>query len=313
MRTVRVLVYAQAALLDIALALRVFQAAAGETRGGRPSTLYDVRLVSIGGGQAQTDAGVLVQTGRARVESLDTLLLPGGSEDAVEGALETTRIVKYLREQVRVTDRLAATGAGALLLARAGLIDGKRVSAEASEALREVSTLTPIRDKPYIVDGRLWTSAGALQARSMILAMVAHDLGQSAADAIAETLDPSSERQAAADPIPAAEPADPDLAHFFALRHWIDENPAHDLSTVALAQRSALSVRSLHRRFVLLTGQTPAKYVEGARVRAAQRLLNATRMTLQAVAAACGFGSTAVMHGAFKRQTGQPASRARTK
>lgn len=312
MRTVRVLVYAQAALLEIAIALRVFDLATERAVRGKPSSLYDVQLISLSGGRTPTDAGVSVPTSRAHVGELDTLLIPSGSEAAVEDALSTTRIGKFLREQMRSTERIGAIGGGALLLARAGLIEGRRVAAAASASLREFTTIHNIRDRPYVVDGQLWTSAAAFGACQLALAMVEHDIGQNAAESVAEALNlVAAEQPGPMAPPSTPEQGEPELELLQALKRWIDENPADDLSTAALAAKSGFSVRSLHRRFMTLTGDTPAKFVEAARVRAARRLLETTSMTLQAIAENCGFSSAAVMHSAFKRQTGMSAARYR--
>lgn len=92
------------------------------------------------------------------------------------------------------------------------------------------------------------------------------------------------------------------------LIRWIEENPAADLSAAALAKRSKLSVRSLHRRFAAETGVTPARFVERMRVRAAQRMMAASQQRPGEIAAACGFSSLAIMHRAFKRQLGVSAA-----
>lgn len=86
------------------------------------------------------------------------------------------------------------------------------------------------------------------------------------------------------------------------LIRWIEENPAADLSAAALAKRCELSVRSLHRRFVLETGMTPARFVERMRVRAAQRMMATTQARPGEIAAACGFSSLTIMSRTFKRQ-----------
>ena len=88
---------------------------------------------------------------------------------------------------------------------------------------------------------------------------------------------------------------------------WIEENPGAILSTEALAKKSGLSIRALHRRFIADAGVTPARFVDRTRVRAAQRLITTTNLRLRDIAAACGFRSATVMHRAFRRQLGVTA------
>jgi transcriptional regulator GlxA family with amidase domain len=60
----------------------------------------------------------------------------------------------------------------------------------------------------------------------------------------------------------------------------------------------------LHRNFLDQTGITPAKFVERARIQAAQRILTKTDETLSAVAAKCGFPSPEALRRAFTRKLG---------
>jgi transcriptional regulator GlxA family with amidase domain len=65
-----------------------------------------------------------------------------------------------------------------------------------------------------------------------------------------------------------------------------------------------LSKRSLHRHFQSEAGQTPAEFVERARVAAARRLLTRTDRGAEQIADAVGFGSLSTMRRAFVRVMG---------
>lgn len=80
--------------------------------------------------------------------------------------------------------------------------------------------------------------------------------------------------------------------------------PAADHSIAALAQRAAMSERHLRRVFSKETQTTPARFVERVRVEAARSLLENTYITVDAVAARCGFGSPETMRRAFLRALG---------
>lgn len=56
---------------------------------------------------------------------------------------------------------------------------------------------------------------------------------------------------------------------FAELVGWIQANLGAPLDVPALAARAGLSERSFHRKFAAATGETPARFVEAARLAAA--------------------------------------------
>ena len=85
---------------------------------------------------------------------------------------------------------------------------------------------------------------------------------------------------------------------------WCLENLAGDLHVDALAGRAGMSERSFVRKFLEDTGQPPGEFVMSARLQAASRQLEETRMTPKAVAQRCGLGSPATMRRAFMQRIG---------
>jgi len=73
--------------------------------------------------------------------------------------------------------------------------------------------------------------------------------------------------------------------------------------TFALADRACLSERTFHRKFVAATGETPARFVETARLDAARTLL-CRGLSLKSVAAHVGLSPVARFSEAFERRFG---------
>ena len=71
-----------------------------------------------------------------------------------------------------------------------------------------------------------------------------------------------------------------------------------------LAERAHMSPRHFARVFRDQAGETPAAFVTRARVEAAQRALAQSDDGLDAIGAACGFGTTDGFRRAFQRVTG---------
>ena len=88
------------------------------------------------------------------------------------------------------------------------------------------------------------------------------------------------------------------------VQRWLSDHLDEDLSVEALASRAAMSPRNFTRCFRIETGTTPAAYVEQVRVEAARRLLQATDLTVAAIARQVGIRHAETLHRAFRRRVG---------
>ena len=197
---------------------------------------------------------------------------------------------------------------GAFLLAEAGLLDGRRVTSHWA-VCRELARRYPAVDvdpEPiYTRDRDLWTSAGVTTGMDLALAMVEDDLGRDVALAVARGLvlflrRPGGQSQFSAQL--ASQFADRDAIRD--LQQWMVDHPGADLSVDAMADRVAMSPRHFARRFRAEVGETPARYVERVRVEAARRRLEESADPIDAIAPACGFGTTETMRRSFARALG---------
>src|SRR4029077_20234810 len=157
-------------MLSVAV-LSVFEFANREI--GEP--LYDVHLLSEMGASIRSSIGISVATEPFDDTNFDTLMV-GGS--AVVGSL-TPGVIKFLRQALERSRRVASTCTGAFVLAEAGLLDGRRATTHWHRA-RELQTRFPKvkveEDRIFIIDGPVWTSAGMTAGIDLTLAMVEKDL-----------------------------------------------------------------------------------------------------------------------------------------
>lgn len=312
MRTVKLLTYPGAVMLDIAAPLQVFRHASTLVGQSGAAPTYDLSLVSLEGGAVPVGMDATLDTERLEVNAIDTFMIPGASTEAIDNACATPDLIEAVRAQARFARRVASMGPGVFILAQAGLLRGRRVAAHWTDAERfdDYDEIDFVTDA-YVVDGKYWTSGGMLSSTDLALAMVEADLGADAASRTARHLVTGIRRGFGDPQLSARAEAVANRNRIRALMQWIVDNPAEDLSANALAKRAYLSMRSLHRRFTAEAGETPARFVERARTEAAQRILAATDKPVEAIATECGFSSASVMHGAFVRLIGQSPSRYR--
>jgi transcriptional regulator GlxA family with amidase domain len=86
------------------------------------------------------------------------------------------------------------------------------------------------------------------------------------------------------------------------LQAWAHAHLAGDLGVAKLAKRAGMSPRNFARVFAREAGETPASWVERARIEAARRLLEESDEGIDAIASHCGFGTAETLRRAFLRQ-----------
>ncbi|MFB6615475.1 GlxA family transcriptional regulator [Streptomyces sp. NPDC056367] len=309
-RRVVIAVFPDVDLLDVTGPAEVFALANRET-GGRAG--YRVQLAAPAPGVVATSAGVrlVADLSFAEVDGvLDTLLVPGAVDLRPGGPVARidAEVVAWLKTAAPLARRVASVCVGAHLLAAAGLLDGRTATTHWSTAAQLAAdhpAVTVDPDPIFVRSGNIWTGAGISACMDLALALVAEDLGEEVALAVARQLVMYLKRQGGQSQfsVPLSQPV-ASRRDIDELRMFIADHLDDDLSAAALAARMCLSERHFARVFRQETGTTPAAYVEAARVEAARRLLEHTDQPLDEVAAACGLGSVETLHRALRKQIG---------
>jgi transcriptional regulator GlxA family with amidase domain len=309
-RRVVIAVFPDVDLLDVTGPAEVFALANRET-GGRAG--YRVQLAGRAPGAVTTSAGVrlVADISFAEVDGvLDTLLVPGAVDPSPGGPVARIDqdVVSWLKAVAPSARRVASVCVGAHLLAAAGLLDGRTATTHWSTAAQLAAdhpAVTVDPDPIFVRSGKVWTGAGISACMDLALALVAEDLGEEVALAVARQLVMYLRRQGGQSQfsVPLSRPP-ASRRDIDELRMFISDHPDGDLSAAALAARMCLSERHFARVFRQETGTTPAAYVEAARVEAARRLLESTDQPLEQVAAACGLGSVETLHRVLRKQLG---------
>ncbi|MFI1646857.1 GlxA family transcriptional regulator [Streptomyces avidinii] len=305
-RNVLVLLYDGVQSLDVTGPVEVFAALAHFP--GRAG--YAIRTVAPAGAPVRTGSGLtLVPDGElesARPGPGTTVLVPGGR---FTGDFEP-RLTDWLRTHGGGAERLVSVCTGGLLLAEAGLLDGRRATThwDACERMaRDYPAVAVEPDPIYVRDGPVVTSAGVTAGIDLALALVEEDHGQDVALTIARHLvvflrRPGNQAQFSAQLAAQTARRDP----LRDVQQWITEHPGENLGVEHLAARARLSPRHFARAFRAETGVTPGRYVERVRVDHARRLLEESGEGIAQIARACGYGNPEALRRAFLRTLGQP-------
>ena len=203
----------------------------------------------------------------------------------------------YLRRADRDGAVLGGIGAGALLLARAGLLAGYRstIHWENRPAFIEEFPHLHITSHLYEIDRRRVTSCGGASVLDMMLHIVAQDHGGELAFAVAGQL--------LHDRIKAR--LSPHIARAIVAMESNVETP---LTIPEIADSVGLVQRQLERLFRKHCGQTPYQYYLAIRLHHARALLLETDLSVLNVALASGFSSQTHFTDRFRQAHGMTPS-----
>ncbi|MEV0674733.1 GlxA family transcriptional regulator [Mycobacterium sp. NPDC050441] len=268
---------------------------------------YRLRFASVDGADVTTSIGtVFAVTGRiAEVDGVDTVLVSGG--DDLVGRPIDPGLVTALRDLPTKTRRLASICTGSFILAKAGLLDGRRATTHWRHArllARAYPTISVEPDAIFIRDGDIYTSAGVSAGIDLALALVESDHGADLVRNVARSLVVYLKRAGGQSQFSTLVEADaPAQSALRRVTDTIGADPTADHSVKSLAALASLSTRQLTRLFQAELGTTPARYVEMVRIDVARAALDAGRQVGD-TARLAGFGSAETLRRVFTNHLG---------
>ena len=292
--------------LDLVGPLQVFSSV--NRLAGR--VIYSVELVATANDlQVDGEGGLLAFHARSHFSEvkgkIDSVLLACGLRT------RTTRnplLSAWLRNHAGRIRRIGAVCVGAFLLAEAGLLDGRKVTAHwrfGQELARRHPNVAVLSEPLWVKDDNIYTSAGISAGIDLALAWVEEDRGAALAQEAARELVLFLRRPGGQPQLSVSLSAQAsEMRAVQELQVWIAENIRRPLSVQVLAERLSMSVRNFERTFTREVGTTPAQYVLQVRVEAARRQLERTERGLKEIAVTTGFGSMDLMRRAFVRLLG---------
>ena len=220
------------------------------------------------------------------------------------------RETDWLRRMHAGGSLIASVCSGSLMLAEAGLLDGRQASCHwaygdlfrnhypaveltedlilnltsESQGLITAGGVTAWHDLALHVIARLCGPAQALQTAKVYL-LAGHEDGQLPFAAMTR-------------------PAQVRDAVIGACQAWIGQHYAGPNPVAAMAQRSGLQARTFARRFKAATGYLPIDYVHAIRIEEARRILETGATVIDEVGYQVGYEDPTFFRRLFKRQTG---------
>lgn len=218
--------------------------------------------------------------------------------------------IAWLRRREAEGVTLAAACSGALLLAEAGLLDGRDATTHwgycdgLARRYPKVN-LHPARVLVATGDGqRVITSGGGTSWQDLALFLIARFLGLEEAMRLARVylMDWHRHGQLPFAALSGAQQVED--ATIAACQEWIAENYMTSSPVAAMVQRSEMAERSFKRRFASVTGMSPMDYVHTLRLEEAKQLLETSDLAVEAVANEVGYEDASFFRRLFRRKVG---------
>jgi len=221
----------------------------------------------------------------------DVVLVCGGVD--VQKAA-TKRMLNWLRREARKGLRMGGLCTASYVLARAGLLDGKRATIhwENHDSFLEEFEDVTLTKSVFVIDGNRMSTAGGTSSIDLMLNIIADDHGEKLANAVADQqiyssirTDQDTQRLSVPTRIGVRHPK---LSQVIQMMETNIEEP---ISPATLARDVGMSTRQLERLFRRYLSRSPKRYYMELRLQKARNLLMQTDMTVINVALACGFAS----------------------
>jgi transcriptional regulator GlxA family with amidase domain len=234
----------------------------------------------------------------------DTFIVPGGL--GVFDLLKETILLEWLVTRKATARRLAAVCNGAFAIGAAGLLDHRTVTTHWMDAPRLAAMLpnTQVeRDKIYVKDNDIYTTAGVSAGIDLALAFIEEDCGRSLALAVAKYLIVHVKRsgdQSQYSPLLEAQVSSRNPIR--ELQQYMLENLTEHHTVESLAGLTNMSARHLSRVFARECGISVMAYLSDARIDAAREYLESTDAPLTEISRRCGFDGADALRQAFNRR-----------
>ena len=271
--------------------------------------LYDLRNLPAEGDAARSSGGAVVPaTGEIGQGRYDLLIVVAGGDPF---GRRPGAAINWLRRMARQGATLGGVSGGPVILAEAGLMDGRRMTVhwEHLPTLAETRPDLLLEQRLYVIDRDRVTCAGGAAPMDMTHALISQHHGAEFARRVSDWFLHTEVR-------PATGPQRAGLVERVGATdrplldavEAMESHLADPLTLEQLAGFARVSGRQLGRLFKDRLNITPMEYYRDLRLDLAKKLLTTSALSLTEVALATGFANSAHFSRAFAGRFGAPPS-----
>lgn len=255
-------------------------------------TLYDV--INFGETAQIKSSGAAIVEAQCRVGEvvdLDLVFVMAGGDPF---AFQSKAVFDWLRMLARRGVRIGGVSGGAVVLANAGLMSGRRLAVhwEHAAMLSERFPDSMVERELYVIDRDRVTCSGGTAALDLMHALIAGHHGRDFARLVSDWFVHTDVRGASAPQRwGIAERLGAHSPHVHAAVAAMESHVGDPLNLTQLALVAQVSTRHLNRLFVASFGQSVMDYYRDLRLETAKRLVRSTAMGMVEIAEATGFSN----------------------
>lgn len=244
----------------------------------------------------------------AWAEEADLVLVPGRGDPLAATGIE---YLESLQRAYANGATVASLCSGAITLAAAGLLDGRKATthwALAPQLAEDYPEIAVDASALFVGSGRVWTSAGVAAGIDLSIELLRNFFGAHTATAISRSMVMAPHRsgdQAQFMQAPVSSHAQEGQV-WTTVSSLLEGQPSASWSNAALARACCMSERSFLRRFQAETGTSPKRWITHWRINEACRRLEETDDPIAAIARAVGYGTPVAFRQRFRAMKGVP-------
>jgi transcriptional regulator GlxA family with amidase domain len=275
---------------------------------GKPD-VFDIKFIGLSKEIKLHDSAFTVHTDLLldEVETTDLIFIPAFVGD-LRTALEMNKdFIPWLVKHREKGAEIVSLCVGAFLLAKTGLLDGKKCSTHwrAADEFRQMYPgVDLVTDKIITEDGGIYTSGGATSYYNLLIYLVEKFTNRETAIRTAKVFAIDIERDSQSSFIIFKGQNQHSDEVVKKAQDFIENNYQDKITIDELSSQVALGRRSLERRFKEATNNTVAEYVQRVKVEAAKKCFETTRKNITEVMYDVGYSDTKAFRGTFKKITG---------
>jgi len=281
---------------------------ANSQRLNKKKTLFEISILTTSGQSVRSFTGYSIVPSYSILskQHFDMVYVPGFLADPLITIEQGKSIIKWLKGLYKKGTKLIAACNGNLLLAEAGVLNGKSATTHWSlkEFFQSRYPDIDLQPEKIIVDeGDVISAAGVTAYLNLALYLVAKYGSIEMAAYCSKIFLVDSGRKIQTPYLIFSSPKNHGDKDIIQIQTWIESNFQEPLSVEALKDRSSMSRRTLIRRFKIATGDTPLEYVQRVRIENAKRYLETTNKTFSEITWDVGYNDISSFQRLFKLHT----------
>ncbi len=245
----------------------------------------------------------------SRIKTTDLIVIPAflPQTNTEQNIKQNKKILQWIVEQYKKGAEVASLCTGAFVLASTGLVDGKKCSIHWNDA-QQFRSMFPkvnlVADQVITHEHGLYTCGGAFSFMNLVLYLLEKFYGREMAILCSKLFQVDIDRSSQSPYIVFNGQKTHDDDVVLKAQEYLEQNSINKFSIEKLAKKLAVSRRSLDRRFIKATGNTPIEYLQRVKMESAKKQLEISRKTVQEIMYDTGYSDLKAFRDVFRKVSG---------